>query len=95
MVGAVLIVVDQPRLQRLVQQRDIVDAAAVEVGSVELLQDGAVEAFADRVVVGRPRRYPVMGQPQLRGAGLEGLADDLRPVEFLSPNPPMDRLGAA
>src|SRR5688572_6789548 len=50
-VGAVVVVVDCPGLQGPVEQGDVVDAAAVEVGPVELTQHGAVEPLADGVVV--------------------------------------------
>ena len=48
-VGAVVVVVVEPGLQGSVEQGEVVDAAAVEMWSVELAQDGAVEAFTDRV----------------------------------------------
>ena len=50
-VGALVVVVVEPGLQGSVEQGEVVDAAAVEMWSVELAQDGAVEAFTDRVEV--------------------------------------------
>jgi hypothetical protein len=47
----VVVVVDQPDLQGSVEQGDVVDAAAVEMRPVELVQHGAVEPFADGIVV--------------------------------------------
>ena len=44
-VGAVVVVVVDPGLQGPVEQGEVVDAAAVEVGPEELVQDGSVEAF--------------------------------------------------
>lgn len=45
-VGAVVVVVDDPGLQRSVEQGDVVDPAAMEVRPVELVQHGAVEPLA-------------------------------------------------
>ena len=63
-VGAVVVVVVEPGLQGSVEQGEVVDAAAVEMWSVELAQDGAVEAFTDRVVVRGAWRDPVVDQIQ-------------------------------
>jgi hypothetical protein len=84
-VGAVLVVVDQPRLQGPVQQTDVVDADAVEVGSVERAQQGAVEPLAHRVVVRRAERDPVMDQPELFDPGLEGLPTNSGPLSVSTP----------
>src|SRR4029453_7500168 len=51
---------------------------AVEVGSVELVQTGALEAFDDGVVVRAARRREGVLDAQLGAGGLEVAADELR-----------------
>lgn len=79
-VGAVVVVVVEPGLQGSVEQGEVVDAAAVEMWSVELAQDGAVEAFTDRVVVRGAWRDPVVDQIQGGPGGSEVLAGELGSV---------------
>ena len=79
-VGAVVVVVVEPGLQGSVEQGEVVDAAAVEMWSVELAQDGAVKAFTDRVVVRGAWRDPVVDQIQGGPGGSEVLAGELGSV---------------
>lgn len=67
-------------MQGSVEQGEVVDAAAVEMWSVELAQDGAVEAFTDRVVVRGAWRDPVVDQIQGGPGGSEVLAGELGSV---------------
>ena len=59
------VVVADPGLHRGVEIGDPVDSASVEERPVELLQHGALHAFADAVVVRAARRDPVVGDPDL------------------------------
>lgn len=95
MVGSVVVVVDQPGLQRPVEQRDVVDAAAVEVWPVELAQHGSMEPLADRVVVRGPGRDPVVDQPELTGPCLNALPTNSGPLSLSTPGRAMPCLRSA
>ena len=77
---AVAVVVGDPGLQGSVEQCDGVDAAAVEVRAVELLQDRSVEALADRVVVRGSRWDAVVLDAQGGDVVAERLPGELGPV---------------
>ena len=85
-VGAVVVVVVEPGLQGSAEQGEVVDAAAVEMWSVELAQDGAVEAFTDRVVVRGAWRDPVVDQIQGGPGGSEVLPVNSGPLSVRTPS---------
>jgi len=64
-VGSSGVVGLQPALELGVEVGEAGEVLAVEGRAVELLEGGALEAFADGVVVGRARRDPVVTQAAL------------------------------
>lgn len=81
-VAALGVVASEEALQLGLELGEGVEALAVKRRSVELLQDPALHALADRVVVGRTRRDAVMGDRELGQVRGEGLAGELGTVEF-------------
>jgi hypothetical protein len=75
------VVVLQPALELGVEVGQAGEVLAVERGPVELLEGGALEAFADRVVVGRAGRDATVADAELfevAGEGFKILASGLR-----------------
>jgi hypothetical protein len=77
------VVVLQPALELGVQVGQASEVLAVGGGPVELLQRGALEAFADRVVVGRPGWDAMVVDAKVLEVAGEPTAGELRAVEFL------------
>jgi len=82
-VGAAGVGVLQPALELGVEVGQASEVLAVEGGPVELLQGGPLEAFTDRVVVGRPGRDATVADVAARKVAGEGATGELRAVEFL------------
>ena len=70
----------QPALELDVEVSQASEVLAVEGGPVELLKRGALEAFTDRVMVGRPGRDPAVADAELLEVAGECLAGELRAV---------------
>jgi hypothetical protein len=83
-VAAAGVVVLQPALELGVEVGQASEVLAVEGWPVELLERGALEAFADRVVIGRPGRDAVLADAELLEVAGERRAGELRAVEFLT-----------
>jgi hypothetical protein len=83
-VAAAGVVELQPALELGAQVGQASEVLAVERRSVELLERGALEAFADRVVVGRPGRDAMLADTEVLKVAGERLASELRAVEFLT-----------
>lgn len=83
-VAAVGVVAADPALELAVELVEAVEALAVECGPMELLQGRALEALAHGVVVGRARWDAVVDHVELSEVAGEGLAGELRAVEFLT-----------
>jgi hypothetical protein len=74
----------QPALELGVEISQASEVLAVEGQPVELLERGALEAFADRVVVGRPGRDAMLADAEMLKVAGERLAGELGAVEFLT-----------
>jgi hypothetical protein len=79
-VAAAGVVVLAPALELVGQASQVL---AVEGGPGELLEGGALEAFADGVVVGRGGRDAVVVHAEVLEVVGEPTAGELRAVEFL------------
>jgi hypothetical protein len=79
------VVVLQPALELGVEVSQASEMLTVERGPVELLEGGPLEAFADRVVVGRARWDATMTDIEVRKVAGERLADELGPVVSQDP----------
>ena len=79
-VGAASVVGLQPALELGVEVGQASEVLAVEGGPVELLEGGALEAFADGVVVGRARRDAMLADTEVLKVAGERLADELGAV---------------
>jgi hypothetical protein len=73
----------EPALELGVEVGQTSEALAVERRPAELLEGGALEAFADRVVIGRARRDAMLADAKLLEVAGEGLAGEDLAVEFL------------
>jgi hypothetical protein len=71
------VVVLQPALELGVEVSQAGEVLAVEGGPVELLEGGALEAFADRVMVGRAGRDTAVVDAQVLEVAGERRAGDL------------------
>ena len=78
-------------LQDVIDVGHPIEPTSVERRAIALVQDRAVEPLDHRVVVGRARRDPVMGDAQLLAGPAEGVTDELGPVEFLTDVKPLRR----
>jgi hypothetical protein len=74
----------QPALELGVEVGQASEVLAVERRPVELLERGALEAFADRVVVGRPGRDAMVADAAVLKVAGEAVAGELGAVEFLT-----------
>ena len=83
-VATVGVVATDPPLELAVELVETVEALAVESRPVELLQGGALEALTHGVVVGRAGWDAVVDQAKVAQVAGEGLAGELRAVEFLT-----------
>ena len=77
MVTAAGVVGLEPALELAVEVGQASEVLAVEGRPVELLEGGALEAFADRVVVGRPGRDAVLADAELLEMAGERRAGEL------------------
>ena len=82
--AASLLVVDEPGVDLGLELADAGEAAPVERGSPALLQSGALEAFADGVVVGRAGRDATVADAAVLKVAGEGASGELGAVEFLT-----------
>jgi hypothetical protein len=74
------VVVLQPALELGVKLSQASEVLAVESRPVELLERGALEALADRVVVRRARRDPVVTDAKLLKTAGEPMTGELGPI---------------
>ena len=63
-IGAAVVVVDEPGVDLGAELTESIEASSVECGSPAFLQGGALEPFADRVVVRGAGRGPMVGDPE-------------------------------
>jgi hypothetical protein len=73
----------QPALELGAQVSQASKALTVEGRSVELLEGGPLEAFADRVVVGRAGRDATVADAAVLKVAGEAVTGELGAVEFL------------
>jgi hypothetical protein len=74
------VVVLQPALELGVEVGQASEVLTVEGRPVELLEGGALEALADRVVVGRPGWDPVVTDAKLLEMAGEPMTGELGPI---------------
>ena len=79
-VGAAGVVGDEPGVDLGAELGEAVEASPVERGTPAFLERGALESFADRVVVGGAGRGAVMGDAELGEMAGERLAGELGAV---------------
>jgi hypothetical protein len=88
-VAPAVVVRDEPGVRLGAELADGAEVATVKSGAPALLEHGALEPLADRVVVGRAGRDPHVAQ-SLGGQGVdEGAGYVLGTVEFLSDVKPL------
>ena len=83
MVAAAGVVALEPALELGVEVGQASEVLAVEGRPVELLEHGALETLADRVVVGRPGWDAMVVDAKVLEVAGEPTAGELRAVEFL------------
>ena len=82
-VAPAVVVGDEPGVRFCLELADRGEVAAMEGGSPALLEHGALEPFADRVVVGRAGRDAMVPESLGRQGLDEGAGLIFRTVEFL------------
>jgi hypothetical protein len=83
-VAAAGVVVLEPALELGVEVGQASEVLAVEGGPGELLERGPLEAFADRVVVGRAGWDAMVVDAEMGKVASERLGGELGAVEFLT-----------